>query len=43
MRLGFIGCGVMGRPMALNLLRAGHRLAFWARRPEAAQPLLAAG
>ncbi|MCM8611342.1 NAD(P)-binding domain-containing protein [Accumulibacter sp.] len=43
MRLGFIGCGVMGRPMALNLLRGGHRLALWARRPEAAQPLLAAG
>ncbi|MEF8728598.1 MAG: NAD(P)-dependent oxidoreductase [Accumulibacter sp.] len=43
MRLGFIGCGVMGRPMALNLLRGGHRLAVWARRPEAAQPLLAAG
>ncbi|HRL77796.1 MAG TPA: NAD(P)-dependent oxidoreductase [Candidatus Accumulibacter phosphatis] len=43
MRLGFIGCGVMGRPMALHLLRAGYRLAVWARRREAAQPLLAAG
>ncbi len=43
MRLGFIGCGVMGRPMALHLLRGGHRLAVWARRQEAAQPLLAAG
>jgi 2-hydroxy-3-oxopropionate reductase len=29
--------------MALHLLRAGHQLAVWARRPEAAAPLLAAG
>ena len=43
MRLGFIGLGVMGRPMALNLLRAGHQLAVWARRPESCQPLLDAG
>ena len=33
----------MGRPMALNLLAAGHRLAVWARREEALQPLVAAG
>jgi len=26
MRIGFIGLGAMGRPMALNLLRAGHAL-----------------
>ncbi|GIG35542.1 2-hydroxy-3-oxopropionate reductase [Cellulomonas pakistanensis] len=26
MRIGFIGLGIMGRPMALNLLRAGHDL-----------------
>ena len=43
MQLGFIGLGVMGRPMALNLLRAGHQLAVWARRPESCQPLLDAG
>ena len=42
-RVGFIGLGAMGRPMALHLLRAGHRLAVWARRPAAAQALLAAG
>ena len=24
--IGFIGLGIMGRPMAMNLLRAGHRL-----------------
>jgi 2-hydroxy-3-oxopropionate reductase len=34
MRVGFIGLGVMGRPMALHLHRAGHQLAVWARRPD---------
>ena len=26
MQLGFVGLGVMGRPMALHLLRAGHQV-----------------
>jgi 2-hydroxy-3-oxopropionate reductase len=43
MKVGFIGLGVMGRPMALHLLKAGHELAVWARRPESAAPLAAAG
>ena len=43
MRIGFIGLGIMGRPMALNLLRGGHQLAVWTRRPESMQPLLDAG
>jgi 2-hydroxy-3-oxopropionate reductase len=43
MRLGFIGMGAMGRPMALHLLRAGHEVAVWARRVESAQPVLDAG
>lgn len=43
MKIGFIGLGIMGRPMALNLLRGGHQLAVWARRPESMQPLLDAG
>jgi len=43
MVLGFIGLGVMGRPMALHLLKAGHRLAVYARRPEAAVVVTAAG
>jgi 2-hydroxy-3-oxopropionate reductase len=34
MKVGFIGLGAMGRPMALHLYRAGHDLAVWARRPE---------
>ena len=33
----------MGRPMAGHLLAAGHELAVWARRPESAAPLAAAG
>jgi 2-hydroxy-3-oxopropionate reductase len=41
--VGFIGPGIMGRPMALNLLRGGYRLLAYARRPETLQPLLAAG
>lgn len=43
MKLGFIGLGAMGRPLAGHLLRAGHALAVWSRRPETAAPLLAAG
>lgn len=33
MKVGFIGLGAMGRPMALHLHQAGHELAVWARRP----------
>ena len=39
MRIGFVGLGIMGRPMALNLLRAGHAVTVWARRPESVAPL----
>src|SRR5579864_9158227 len=34
MQLGFIGVGVMGRPMALHLLKAGHSVTIFARHPE---------
>jgi 2-hydroxy-3-oxopropionate reductase len=43
MNIGFIGLGVMGRPMSLHLVRAGHNVSVYARRPEAASPLVAAG
>ena len=43
MRVGFIGLGVMGRPMALNLLRGRHELTVWARRPAAIEPLVERG
>ncbi len=32
-RLGFIGLGVMGLPMARNLLAAGHAVRVWNRSP----------
>ncbi|MEW2305909.1 NAD(P)-dependent oxidoreductase [Streptomyces sp. NPDC006655] len=40
---GFVGLGVMGQPMALNLARAGTPLVVWNRTPERAEPLRAAG
>ena len=43
MRVGFIGLGVMGRPMALNLLRGGHQVTVHARRPAACAPLIERG
>ncbi|MFN8516903.1 MAG: 3-hydroxyisobutyrate dehydrogenase [Chloroflexia bacterium] len=41
--IGFIGVGTMGRPMALNLLKAGHRLTVYDVRAEAAEALVAHG
>ncbi len=41
--VGFIGLGIMGAPMALNLLRGGYPLWVHDRRAEAAAPLAAAG
>ena len=43
MDVGFIGLGLMGRPMALNLIKAGHRVHVWSRRRESMLPLLDAG
>jgi 2-hydroxy-3-oxopropionate reductase len=43
MKLGFIGLGVMGRPMALNLMKRGHEMAVYARRADSTAPLVAAG
>jgi len=34
MQVGFIGIGVMGRPMTLNLLKAEHHVTIYARHPE---------
>lgn len=42
-QIGFIGLGIMGRPMALNLARAGYRLHVHARRAESMRPLIEAG
>ena len=43
MRIGFIGVGSIGSPMAAQLLAAGHRLLVHDRRPEAAAGLVQAG
>src|ERR671913_1140371 len=43
MKLGFIGLGAMGTPMARNLLEAGHELAVWNRSPKRVDPLMEAG
>ena len=41
--IGFIGLGIMGQPMALNLLRAGHKLTVYNRSVGKTEPLKAAG
>src|SRR6185312_11521560 len=41
--IGFIGLGIMGKPMALNLLRAGYTVSVYTRRPEVAEPLVVKG
>lgn len=41
--MGFVGLGVMGQPMALNLARAGTELIVWNRTPDRAEPLRRAG
>lgn len=43
MKIGFIGTGIMGRPMALSLMKAGHELYTWGRRFDTLEPLLVAG
>lgn len=43
MKLGFIGLGVMGRPMALNLMKHGHEMGVYGRREAPLAPLLDAG
>jgi 2-hydroxy-3-oxopropionate reductase len=32
MKIGFVGLGIMGRPMALNLIRGGHELFVYGKR-----------
>ena len=43
MNIAFIGLGVMGKPMAHNLLKAGHQLTVHNRSQAAVQELAAAG
>ncbi|HEV3009904.1 MAG TPA: NAD(P)-dependent oxidoreductase [Burkholderiales bacterium] len=41
--LGFIGLGLMGRPMCLRLLAAGYRLSVWNRSPGKLAPVVSSG
>ena len=43
MRIGFIGLGLMGTPIVLNLLKAGFEVTVWNRTREKAAPVLEAG
>ncbi len=42
-KIGFIGLGLMGRPMSMNLLKAGHSVTVWNRTALRASELVAAG
>jgi 2-hydroxy-3-oxopropionate reductase len=42
-RIGFIGLGIMGRPMARNLLAAGYPLTVFSRSPGPVDELVEAG
>jgi 2-hydroxy-3-oxopropionate reductase len=42
-RIGFIGLGIMGKPMAAHLLKAGHTVTVWNRTASKAADLVTAG
>jgi len=42
-RLGFIGLGTMGMPMALNMIKGGYELTVWGRNKEKLKPAMDAG
>jgi 3-hydroxyisobutyrate dehydrogenase-like beta-hydroxyacid dehydrogenase len=42
-KIGLIGLGLMGRPMGINLLKAGYPLTVWNRTASRADELVAAG
>lgn len=42
-KLGFVGTGLMGLPMALNLIDAGHEVFVWNRTAEKAAPAIEKG
>lgn len=43
MKLGYIGIGLMGRPMTLRLLAAGHAVAVWNRSKDKLAPVVEKG
>ena len=38
MRVGFIGRGSQGAPMARRIVEGGYELTLWARRPASVEP-----
>lgn len=42
-KVGYVGLGIMGRPMVLNLLDAGYDLLIWNRTAARCQPLVQSG
>ncbi len=42
-KIGFIGMGIMGRPMAMNLLRAGHAVTVYNRTESRCEEAVKAG
>ena len=34
MKIAYLGLGIMGRPMAANLVKAGHEVTVWNRTPK---------
>ncbi len=42
-KIGFIGLGIMGKPMAINLIKAGYKLTVYDIRPEPVKEVAAAG
>jgi 3-hydroxyisobutyrate dehydrogenase/2-hydroxy-3-oxopropionate reductase len=42
-KLGFLGLGIMGYPMARNLLSAGHEVALWSKTADKAKELARQG
>jgi 3-hydroxyisobutyrate dehydrogenase len=43
MKIAFLGLGIMGRPMAANLVRAGHDVTVWNRTPKQVEGAKTAG
>jgi 2-hydroxy-3-oxopropionate reductase len=42
-KIGFVGLGIMGKPMAMNLIKAGYKLTVYDIRPEPVKEVVAAG
>jgi 3-hydroxyisobutyrate dehydrogenase len=43
MKLGYVGIGLMGKPMVLRLLAAGHEVTVWNRSRDKLKPVLEKG